>query len=36
MDCSKHTNTSTYYTVMVKQKLSPVTMETDGLTQLDL
>ena len=36
MDCGKHTNTSTYYTVMVKQKLSPVTMETDGLTQSDL
>ena len=36
MDCGKHTNTSTYYTVMAKQKLSPVTMETDGLTQSDL
>ena len=26
----------TYYTVMVKHKLSPVRMETDGLTQSDL
>ena len=33
MDC-KHT--STYYTVTVKHKLSPVTMETDELTQSDL
>ena len=34
MDWGKHT--STYYTEMVKHKLSTVTMETDGLTQSDL